>query len=81
MGSLRKGLEQLKFDSRMTEWNESQGIMTREEYQKHLDSLPDLSGRAVPLTLEDETNGSDILSSGMDTSGGHSDGGMDPSTH
>ncbi|MCB0385897.1 MAG: hypothetical protein KDD43_10935 [Bdellovibrionales bacterium] len=81
MGSLRKGLEQLKFDSRMTEWNESQGLLTKEEYQKHLDSLPDLSGRVVPLTLEDEANGSDIFDSGMGHTGGHSDGGMDPSTH
>ncbi|MCC7406248.1 MAG: hypothetical protein IT288_17780 [Bdellovibrionales bacterium] len=68
MSRLSKALAQLKFDSRMTEWNQNQGLVTPEEVKKHLDSLPDLSSRALQLTLEDETNGADDhpMPTGMD---------------
>lgn len=72
MSSLSKALAQLKFDSRMTELNQKQGLLTTQELKKHLESLPDLASRAVQLTLEDEANGADDH---------HSLSGMDRSTH
>lgn len=45
--------ELIKFDSRMTEFNLSRGILTKEELEKHLSQLPDLASEALPLTLED----------------------------
>lgn len=47
----------IKFDSRMIEFNLARGIITKEEYQKHLASLPDLQADALPLTLEDTDDG------------------------
>lgn len=49
----------IKFDARMIEYNLARGIITKEEYQKHLASLPDLQAEALPLTLED-TDDSDL---------------------
>ncbi len=43
----------IKFDSRMIEYNIARGIITQDEYNKHLASLPDLQADAIPLTLED----------------------------
>lgn len=59
MGNLRKSLDKLKFDQRMVDWNYTEGLLTKEEYRKHLESLPDMSHKAVELTLEEETNGAD----------------------
>lgn len=41
--------KQLKFDSRMVDWNKSQGFLTEEEYKKHLNSLEDLATNADKL--------------------------------
>lgn len=45
--------ELIKFDARMIEYNISRGLITREEYEKHLQSLPDLAAQASTLSLED----------------------------
>lgn len=47
----------IKFDSRMIEYNIARGIITKEEYQKHLATLPDLAAESTPLTLEDIDDG------------------------
>ncbi|MBK7844354.1 MAG: hypothetical protein IPJ71_11760 [Bdellovibrionales bacterium] len=59
MGNLRKSLDKLKFDQRMVDWNYTEGLLTKEEYRKHLESLPDMAHKAVELTLEEEANGAD----------------------
>ena len=46
-------MKNLKYDRRMTEWNINNGQMTREEFQKHLDSLPDLSHNVSLVNLVD----------------------------
>lgn len=51
--------ELIKFDSRMIEFNLSRGIITKEEYDKYLASLPDLTATTVPFTIEDERGRSD----------------------
>lgn len=56
MSGLRKALDQLKFDRRMVEWNYSEGLLKKEEYDEFLKSLPDLSHRAVELTLEEDND-------------------------
>jgi|GEM_PF-1391914 len=59
--SLDKAMKNLKYDRRMTEWNINNGQMTREEFQKYLDSLPDLSHNVSLVNLVD-------LDSDMETS-------------
>jgi hypothetical protein len=46
----------IKFDSRMTEYNLTHGILTQEELDKHLKELPDLANETLPLTLEDDSH-------------------------
>ena len=63
MGSLKKALEELKFDIRMRDWNENQGLITQEEYNTYLNSLEDVASKAVELKLEEESNGADSIES------------------
>lgn len=41
--SLDKALKNNKYDKRLVEIHISRGIISREEYEKHLKELPDLS--------------------------------------
>ena len=43
MSDLPEMLKKLKYDKRMLNWNLRQKIITEKEYQKHLNSLKDLS--------------------------------------
>lgn len=52
--SLDEGMKALKFDARMIEYNLANGIITKEEYEAHLKSLPDDAVKAVPLRIEEE---------------------------
>jgi hypothetical protein len=52
--SLDKSMKSLKYDKRLTEWNLRNNQMTKEELQKHLTELPDLSTQVAYLTLEEE---------------------------
>jgi hypothetical protein len=54
---LQKVLEALKFDKRMAEWYLRRGLITKEELQKHLNSLPDLASEAAHFDLEEEETG------------------------
>lgn len=47
-------VEGLKFDKRLLEINFKNGLLSKEEYQKYLDQLPDRASNATQLTLEDE---------------------------
>ncbi len=46
--SLFKSIKNLKFDKRLTEYNLNKDLLTKEELQKHLDSLEDV-GHKVDL--------------------------------
>lgn len=52
--SLDKAMKSLKFDKRLTEWNLSNGQLTKEELKKHLDSLPDLKDKVDLVNIGDE---------------------------
>ena len=46
--SLFKSIKNLKFDKRLTEYNLNKGLLTKEELQKHLETLDDV-GHKVDL--------------------------------
>ncbi len=51
--NLAKALENLKFDTRMKDWNVKQGIVSREDLDKNLTTLKDHAGDCEEVTLED----------------------------
>lgn len=50
--SLDKAMQNLKYDSRLTEYNLNSGILKKDELQTHLEKLPDLAPVCEPLDLE-----------------------------
>lgn len=50
--SLDSALKSMKFDSRLLEYNLSAGIITKEEYEAYIKSLPDDSANSMPLKIE-----------------------------
>lgn len=50
--SLDKAMKNLKFDSRLTEYNLNSGILNKEELKTHLDKLPDLTPQSEPIDLD-----------------------------
>ena len=50
---LSKALENLKYDTRMKDWNMKQGMVTIDDLEKNLKSLKDSAGDCVEVTLED----------------------------
>ena len=54
--SLYKAMKDLKFDKRLTEWNLSNGQLTKEELKKHLDALPDMKDKTEAIDLEDTSS-------------------------
>ncbi len=52
--SLDKAMKNLKFDSRMLEFNLRTGIVTKEEVKKHLEQLPDCGSNCEKLDLEED---------------------------
>lgn len=54
--SLDQAMKKLKFDSRLVEQNLATGQMTKEEYEAHLQSLPDSSAQALKVNLEDDAD-------------------------
>lgn len=51
---LSKALDNLKYDTRMREWMEKRGIVSKEDQEKNLKGLPDSSATCEPVTLEDK---------------------------
>lgn len=51
---LHKALESLKYDTRMKDWVVKQGLISKEELQKFLQSLPDSANDCEEVTLEDK---------------------------
>lgn len=56
--SLAQANKNLKFDKRMMERGVSGGEMTKEELQKYLESLPDLSHNVEKFTIDGKSSGS-----------------------
>ena len=52
--SLDQAMKKLKFDSRLIEQNLNTGLLTKEEHEAYLKSLPDLSVQAIALNMEDD---------------------------
>ena len=50
---LNKALENMKYDSRMMDWNVKQGLVKTEELESHAKALPDSASLCEPVTLED----------------------------
>ena len=51
MSTLNKNLDVKKFDTRLIEWNLQNGIITKEELEKHLASLEDSEAKAEYFKL------------------------------
>ncbi len=58
MSANEKNNNNLKYDSRLTEYNLRYGILTQEELKAHLEKLPDLSGQTAIVDISDK-KGSD----------------------
>jgi hypothetical protein len=60
--SLKKEIENLKFDKRMIDWNISRNLLTQEELNKHLGELPDSSHNLSSIELSEEVAEQDMFS-------------------
>lgn len=56
--SLDKALQGLKFDVRMQEFNLNNGVISQADLKGHLSQLPDSSGQAEKMEIEENQNGS-----------------------
>ncbi len=61
--SLKKDIENLKFDKRMIDWNISRNVLTPDELKKFLVDLPDSSHNLASLELNEEVSEQDMFSS------------------
>ncbi|MNL64706.1 hypothetical protein D3C87_1889460 [compost metagenome] len=50
--SLAEANKNLKYDTRLTEINISKGEMSKEEWAKHLASLPDMASNIETFTID-----------------------------
>jgi hypothetical protein len=57
--SLSNEIEKLKYDKRLQTWYLNRKMMTREELEQHLNSLPDLATNVEPFVLSGEDKSSD----------------------
>ena len=60
--SLKKEIENLKFDKRMIDWNISRNLLTQDELKKHLSELPDSSHNLASIELNEEVAEQDMFS-------------------
>lgn len=51
--SLNKAYEKMKYDRRLLDLNLKLGQITQEEYDKFVNSLPDISENAEKINIED----------------------------
>lgn len=56
--SLDKAIKNLKYDKRMLEWNLNNGQITKEEYNKFINELPDLADQVSALDLDNSDSDS-----------------------
>lgn len=65
--SLKKELDKLKFDKRLTGWHVSRGKLKKEDLQAHLASLPDSADNVYNEEDDDLDNPGDFSDSNDDT--------------
>lgn len=53
----------MKFDVRLLEWNLRNGLVTKDDVDGFLKSLPDDSGKSAPLELLDDDGDNDLIGS------------------
>jgi hypothetical protein len=53
-------MQNLKFDSRMTERHLSSGQITKEEWAQHLSKLPDMAHNIETLSMEQDETEDDL---------------------
>ncbi len=51
---LNQALDTMKFDVRMRDWNMKQGILKKEDLEKHTKAISDSAASCEPVTLEDK---------------------------
>lgn len=51
---LHEALQMVKYDTRLIDWNLKQGLINKDEYDRHLKALPDSTDRSQTLDLEVE---------------------------
>ncbi len=56
MKSLAGEIEKLKFDKRLSELEIKRKRMTKEEFQKTIDALPDLADNVAKMDLDEKLN-------------------------
>ena len=61
MSDLPATLKKLKYDKRMINWNLRQKLLTKQEYQKHLEGLEDLSHLKADEAREDSDQNPDSV--------------------
>ena len=49
---LFEDLKKIQFDKRMIRWNKTQGLITEQEFQQHLESLVDEKSKAEQIDLK-----------------------------
>ena len=54
MMDLNQALETMKFDVRMRDFNTKQGVIKKEDVEKHVKAISDSAGSCEPVTLEDK---------------------------
>jgi hypothetical protein len=54
--SLDKAMKNLKFDTRMIEYNINNGLLTKEELQKHIQALQDIADQSETLNIEERNS-------------------------
>lgn len=54
-----KALKDFKYDKRLLDHNLKTGMITEEEYKKHLQTLPDLAAQCERVEIESKDDGSD----------------------
>ncbi len=52
--SLYKAMQNLKYDTRMTEMNITKGEISKTEWQQYLDKLPDMAHNIEVISMEQE---------------------------
>lgn len=57
---LHEALQMIKFDKRLLEWNIRQGIITREQVEELMKSIPDSTSHALELDIEADHGNSDF---------------------
>jgi hypothetical protein len=53
---LNKALDNLKYDTRMKDWNIKQGLVTKEDIEKNKQGLKDDGANSEEVTLEDKAD-------------------------